>query len=609
MLKDTSTDIEIKDAISNGKSFAVVAGAGSGKTTSLVKALQFVQEEFGKQLLVNGKKIVCITYTNEAVRVIKQRLVEDQIFSVSTIHSFVWNEIKYFQRDIKDLVREYLIPARIDKKQKKAIGGSKEAQRARKQIERLQDDLNEINNVSSFTYDEKSGRNYSTGKLDHDDVIDIAALMVEHLTIFKKIIRQKYPYIFIDETQDTFENIILALNSIGKENGSVIGFFGDPKQQIYEKRAGEFHKVDDIDVFHKEENYRCSNSVIKLLNSFRTDIQQVSAGNNPKGSVEIRLIKSDEPEGPRKTYTSDQIEKAIAKYESALDYFKWRDDEEVKSLFLTRQMIATRLGFNKLNSLFNSQYASQNASNSFDDGTYFVLKPFINVIIPLVEAIKKNNENDKLVILRRTSPILDPKGNNAKDSIKKISAKVQDACDELIKVWNNGTIKDVIKVAIEHGLILSTERLLDSFKREPITEVYDPEDEDHIRDKGEWLVDELFNMDTSELSVYRDFIEDKTLYRTQHGVKGNEFKKVLVVFDDIEANWNNYSFTKLLTPNAAGKQPTDGQKVRTSNLAYVCFSRTQEDLRIILFTTNPQESRTELLDAGLFDNTQITIQE
>jgi DNA helicase-2/ATP-dependent DNA helicase PcrA len=99
---------------------------------------------------------------------------------------------------------------------------------------------------------------------------------------------------------------------------------------------------------------------------------------------------------------------------------------------------------------------------------------------------------------------------------------------------------------------------------------------------------------------------ENTPYSTQHGVKGEEFADVLVVYDDVEAGWNHYNFTKLLTPQTAG-EPTDGQRGRGRKLAYVSFSRARENLRILLFTPNPEAARQELLEQKLLDDDQIVI--
>ena len=93
---------------------------------------------------------------------------------------------------------------------------------------------------------------------------------------------------------------------------------------------------------------------------------------------------------------------------------------------------------------------------------------------------------------------------------------------------------------------------------------------------------------------------------TQHGVKGEKYKDVLVVFDDVEAGWNNFSFTKTLTPNTSGA-PTEGRYERSRKLAYVCFSRAEENLRILLFTPDPDAAKKELISNNLFEERQISI--
>ena len=67
-----------------------------------------------------------------------------------------------------------------------------------------------------------------------------------------------------------------------------------------------------------------------------------------------------------------------------------------------------------------------------------------------------------------------------------------------------------------------------------------------------------------------------------------------------------YNFVKMLTPNTSGI-PTDGQKQRSRKLAYVCFSRAEENLRILLFTPDPEGAKRELIENHLFDEEQIEV--
>lgn len=67
-------------------------------------------------------------------------------------------------------------------------------------------------------------------------------------------------------------------------------------------------------------------------------------------------------------------------------------------------------------------------------------------------------------------------------------------------------------------------------------------------------------MPTNEIESFVEFINGNTPLSTQHGVKGEEYKDVVVVFDDTDAAWTTYSFTKMLTPNTSGI-PTEGQLI------------------------------------------------
>ncbi len=89
---DDHVDREIESCFSasSPNNFFVFAGAGSGKTRSLINTLNFLDKEQGEKLLMKGKQIAVITYTNAACDEISRRLQYKSIFSVSTIHSFLW---------------------------------------------------------------------------------------------------------------------------------------------------------------------------------------------------------------------------------------------------------------------------------------------------------------------------------------------------------------------------------------------------------------------------------------------------------------------------------------------------------------------------------------
>ncbi len=67
-------DNQIIEALKKGKNFRVEAGVGSGKTYSLNKVIDWLQDNNWKEYNSRRQQIICITYTNAAVNVIASRL-------------------------------------------------------------------------------------------------------------------------------------------------------------------------------------------------------------------------------------------------------------------------------------------------------------------------------------------------------------------------------------------------------------------------------------------------------------------------------------------------------------------------------------------------------
>ena len=606
----TEADKEVSECLSAKQSFAMIAGAGSGKTTSLITALKHIRREFGAELRKNSQRIACITYTNRAVEVISLRLGHDDLYLVSTLHSFLWSEIKRFSHDIRESIREYRIPRLIEKAREEDNGGSsKIAQKAREKILLLERDLLELDSVHTFTYDDSIFSDYKGGHLSHDDVIEVASHLLVSKVGFRKAIGYRFPYIFIDEAQDTFESIVTGFNLVGGEEGlPLVGYFGDPWQQIYDKRAGDFSPPENGKTITKTENFRSSESVIAFLNAFRKDVEQYPAGENKgeRGSVLLTLIHAEIPEAPKGRYSEAQLERAHQRLDKQLTEWSWSGRNDIIKLFLVRQMIARKLGFSVLHKLFTDKFASARAKDDYESGEHFLLKPFLKTIWPLVEAYRSNNSRLVIELLLRESPAFDIHGKNSEQSLAEMIQFSKKVVSDINERWNSGTTSDILNYCHENEIVRFSEQLVGHLTRKPREEQYDASV--HEEEKSDWLCDEFFSMGTAEIQAYCDFIRENTMYSTQHGVKGEQYPNVLVVFDDVEAAWRNYSFTKLLTPETSG-QPTDGQLERSRKLAYVCFSRAEIDLRIVLFTPDPEDAKQELIRRQLLSADCIVIAE
>jgi superfamily I DNA/RNA helicase len=116
----------------------------------------------------------------------------------------------------------------------------------------------------------------------------------------------------------------------------------------------------------------------------------------------------------------------------------------------------------------------------------------------------------------------------------------------------------------------------------------------------------FLNCTAAELFRYRYYLHDRSAFATQHGVKGAEFERVMVVMDDAESDFNLYSYEKYLgiaelserdIENA--RQGTDNVVDRTRRLLYVCCTRAKRDLVLVLFTEDATRAKEKVKSAKI----------
>lgn len=374
---------KIKECIEHEQSFVLQGGAGSGKTETLKRTVNFCSVNFP------NKKIVCITHTNKAVDEIINRVGSE--IEVSTIHSFVSYLVKPYKRNLLQLLPElFCLPffevLSIDHyngddtvrkteehKRFKALHESfvnrhsivlqKDAEKVTGKREydkdpssfnlALNTDIEELNKAireaikkhhfNDVFYNDTPFDSFKNATFGHDGLIKIAALLFSQYSNIGKIVRDRYDCIFIDEYQDTDENIIDSLVYSTPDEGLTIGLFGDSEQAIYDDGIGSAKRLIDegvLTLIEKEDNYRCSPQVVEVANKFRTDglVQKVALKeiNGITETAEERAgsatfyysIKPQAPVKPPlpKKGDSDELKSAyqIAKvrYEQELDEYK-----------------------------------------------------------------------------------------------------------------------------------------------------------------------------------------------------------------------------------------------------------------------------------------------
>ena len=365
-----------------------------------------MDEIVGDWLLTNRKQIAVITYTNAACDEISRRLHYKSIFSVSTIHSFLWELIKNYQSDIKDWVINAinLEIAELKEKQRKSKAGKTSEKRA-EEIRKKEERLSKISTIKRFTYN-PNGDNVGYDSLNHNEVVKMGSEFICSEDTMQNILISQYPILLIDESQDTKKELVDALFAVcEKHKGKfIVGMFGDTMQRIYQDGKENLSRCipDDWVKPKKIMNHRSASRIVALANAIRLTVdtqQQRPRSDAEVGNVRLFIVSSV----ANKELTEQRVAEIMS--EGTGDD-EWRDSKQIKSLILEHHMAASRFGFLELYAPLNEVFSFGTALR---DGSIPELSFLSKVISPLVQAYKSDNDFEVLKIVKEYSPLMDKK--------------------------------------------------------------------------------------------------------------------------------------------------------------------------------------------------------
>jgi DNA helicase II / ATP-dependent DNA helicase PcrA len=610
---DTPADIELRALLEEDDStgFVMVSGAGSGKTTSIIKALDHLRKTRGPFLRQRAKKIACITYTEVAVGEIWGDVGNDPLFHVSTIHSFLWTALKSFQADIASWVDRRLDQKIADTEAKIAAFTKRTHDKTRIQatadIERYREQKLKIASVDRFTYG--IGSDYPKGILGHDDVIRLSTELIRAQPLIARVVGQKFPFVFVDESQDTAPDVVEALKAISAVLGSkfCLGFIGDPMQKIYTTGAGEIERLPGWKPIEKPENFRCPIAVLNVINNIRAQgdgLQQTGGkteliGEERKpvqGTAKLLIVPKDDRSArltAARQWLADQHADPL-----------WLSDDpeaDVKVLVIAHRMAANRLGFGNLYSAFHDK-TSEGLKDGFDDGSHWSIQPFLKFLMPLVLANRAGDQFEVMNQLRRFAPSLQreyARANTMPTILKDLDVRVK-TLDEAFDATSNIAAFEALKLLRDGMMFRLDDRLL--------TAMAEHNQAESPSDSGDSAaLQKLLHTPMKELWDYRTYIEEQSPFETHQGIKGAEFSRVLTVLDDEEGRHSQFSYGKLfgitppsdtdLTNLREGNETTFD---RTRRLLYVCCSRAGKDLAVVFFADDPAAAHAAITSLGLF---------
>ncbi|WP_190394651.1 UvrD-helicase domain-containing protein [Nocardiopsis deserti] len=615
--ESTEADEQIREVLEATKKqgFVVIAGAGSGKTTSLVKALRHIGRTEGPTLLGQRRQVACITYTNVAVEEIKERLAANPLFHISTIHSFLWSVVQPFQYMIREWVR-----ADIHR-----LIAERDETRGAKYVEAL-----ECLNDPALRFNYQSGRNYQKGFLGHDDVLRMVPELIKREKRLATIIAQRFPYVMVDESQDTDPKVVEALQAVEEQEREefCLGFFGDPMQRIFPTGAGLIEADTSWTTIRKKENWRCPERVLDVINKIRRmsphdgDLTQVRGEREGEeepntGDADLFVLSSEDDSD----IWLDRVRDHLSVRQNDLLWSQGVEGKNLKILVLEHRLAARRLGFMDVDSAFHQsgrRYARQ-LREEYIAGTHWSLRPLLDRIIPLVEAIEQKDGITALGMLRRLSPRLGSfrDGQATAELLPRLKAD-GDHLARILARDSTDSVADVLRHALHSELIRLDPRLkaqllkhegFSFVERLPVEQGEAAEDTgeqlEETRQEEQKILQKAMTAylacPAAQIRIYHDYVSGRLPYQTQHGVKGAEFERVLVLLEDDRSNWNQYSYEKLLglkdlsTSDISNiRAEKDHTPERTRRLFYVSCSRATRSLAVVLFTNDPDRALQEL---------------
>ena len=612
------------------RSYFLFAGAGSGKTRTLVEVLRRMTgvlehekgNRFSRSLKMYGRSIRVITYTKNAVSVINGRLGNNDLVVVSTIHAFCWELISGFNDDIRTALIA-LEEARLEKKTAEALAKPRGITAAKQRdLDEIKKGIEGFRETNVFIY-HPDRETYGPGALAHKHVLDVTAWLLKNVPTLQTILKDRHPVILIDESQDTMKGMLDALMELAELRSSrlTLGLLGDHRQRIYTDGHSDLPSLVPPAWATPElqMNHRSQRRIVTLINRIweaklegRTQpakgVEQCSRTEKTGGVVRLyvgdtKLTPEEKVHGER--WCSEQMRKASGAA-------AWSNGE-YQLLALEHKLVATRGSF--LDAFGAMNLLDPNAaapSGSGENRGPAAVQVLLNELAELETCISADGNVDEFKVTEvfRRYGLLDDmpvdmaarecRANEILQAMECFAA----ACENPIS-----TVRDVLEPVLTARLFAVDDRLLSAFMDKSPPPPVPGRGEDESRQdrmRRGWCA--LFASPWNQLQKYRSYLSGQSALATHQVVKGSEFLHVMVVMDDKLAGGNQISYDKIFGGTKLSKTDIEnlekGKETtidRTLRLLYVTCSRAEESLALVLWSSDPAAALVSIKDSGWFN--------
>lgn len=299
-----------KQAVLNTRGpLLVVAGAGTGKTKVITHRIAYIINQG-----VDPRCILAVTFTNKAAQEMKERIIDlnstpgfgvaDLTPTIGTFHGISADILRKYgnhigitdhflilnERECLDIIKSAIEELGLDQRQfrpnsiqnlisqKKSIfngnnSSSGAAESASVPLSGTTADMDFFPKNFNLIWRKYHERLKERNGLDFDDLILKTIELFENKPEILQIYQEKWPYIHIDEYQDTDPSQARLIYLLCQKHGNICAV-GDEDQSIYGFRGADFANIlnfeknwPDAKIVTLERNYRSSQKILDAANA------------------------------------------------------------------------------------------------------------------------------------------------------------------------------------------------------------------------------------------------------------------------------------------------------------------------------------------------------
>ena len=588
---------QLEAVLSNDNEIMLVAGAGTGKTNTIVKKIIYLI----KEQRVIPYNILAVTFTNKAVREIRERVNN----SLCTNHSgVVVNTFHQLAKSILDKDDNYQLLGYKSLKILEDEGREKILDKIIKYNE-MYNRVNEFNKTikgllidfnakKNNRYIESSNKEYeelfkelyhayvlevfANGYIELDDLVNLVIVLLERYPEIRKEVSAAFDYIFVDEYQDVNKEQYKLIKLLKNKNKVLI--VGDEDQAIYGWRGSNSKYFRDFQleypncrIIKLERNYRSTQQILNLADGFikqnKNRIDKTLKSDKIGVLPDIQEISSKENQIE---FLFDQIQKLGSNKNDIAILIRNRDFDylsDLKLKFVKNDIGYTMVGeFPLLKRKIIKDLMAILKFLITDTDNISLSRIIKNMKLGLGEQFY--NKIEEISVEENIKSYYHIMKNHEKYlDLKRYSSKIESFIEKF-KDYN-----------MEKSFVIIIEKVVEEFFDEVILSEYHYLQE-FIREANRYYEKNGY----MTLNEYLDYIQyfkdtgkaDKVQIMTMHASKGLEYKNVFVVnLHEKYPMLNKANYEKLDKNDLAGIQVIEEER----RLLYVAMTRAKERLFVL----------------------------